>query len=314
MAQKPLNWHSTAVEALRGADLTCRTALVTGGNSGIGVETVRALAAAGARVVLTSRSLSAGEDMAANLRKDPHVKGEIAVLQVDLADLASVRAMAKAFLARERGPDLLILNAGIMMCPLQYTKDGFEMQIGTNHFGHFALTQALLPSMRALGRPARVVAVSSMGHQLQDMKMGDLHYKNRRYTSYGSYGSSKLANILFAKELARRLKGSSIEVFSLHPGVIQTPLGRHVGTARGTWTGWLFGWLGAFWIKSTEQGAATTVTAAVSPELAGESGAYLTDCQIAVPSKEAQDEALAKELWDVTERQLAEAEAARAKA
>ncbi|BDA50602.1 Retinol dehydrogenase 14 [Coccomyxa sp. Obi] len=306
---KTLNWYTTAMEAIQGVDLTGKTSVVTGGNSGIGVETVRALASAGSRVILTSRSVEAGQVVAKQLKAEG-VKGDIIVKQLDLADLQSIRQFSKAFKAEERAPDLLILNAGVMACPLSYTKDGFEMQIGTNHFGHFALTRELLPSMKALKTPARVVAVSSRAHEMGSIFLEDLHYRNRPYSAWGSYGQSKLANILFAKELARRLEGSNIKAYSLHPGVINTPLGRHVygESYVGAAAKLVIGVLAWPWFKSPAQGAATSITAAVSPDLEAHSGVYLHDSQIKEPSKAAQDMDMAAELWAETEKQLAEAE------
>lgn len=305
---KPFGGRTEAMEVIKDVDLTGKTAVVTGGNSGIGVETVRALASAGARVLLTSRSVEAGQKVADQLKADG-VKGPIEVVQLDLADLSSC-AKVSAQLAKEPRLDLLVLNAGVMACPQTYTKDGFEMQIGTNHFGHFALTEPLVPKLVAQDFPSRVVALASVGHKFQTgpFDFDDLHFKTRKYTRYGAYGQSKASNVLFAKELAARTQGSQVQAFSVHPGVISTNLMRHHvnpegffgGLARGLMNG-MAGWGGT---KSIEAGAATSVYAAVSPDLEGQSGAYLADCKVTTPSKIVQDPKAAEKLWEVTKEQI----------
>ncbi|KAL4425139.1 hypothetical protein ABPG77_008244 [Micractinium sp. CCAP 211/92] len=300
--KRKLGYRTTAIEALGGADLTGKQAVVTGGNSGIGVETVRALAHAGADVVLCSRSLEAGQKVAEQLQ--PSVKGKIVAKQLDLADLRSVKALADDLTASLARLDLLILNAGVMACPKMQTKDGFEMQIGTNHFGHFYLTKLLLPKMKSQNCPARVVAVSSTAHTMGRMDLEDLNFERRKYSAWGSYGQSKLANVLFASELARRLRdeGSAVTAFSLHPGVIKTNLSRHMGFSAA-----VLNVLGAPFMKTVEQGAATSVFAATAPELEGKGGAYLADCQVATPNKAGQDASLAAAFWDKSEELLAAA-------
>lgn len=294
-----LGYRTTALEAVQGTDLTGQVAVVTGGNSGIGVETVRALAHAGADVVLCSRSVQAGQAVAEQLQ--PGVKGKISVRQLDLADLASVKKLGAELDADLARVDLLILNAGVMACPKLATKDGFEMQIGTNHFGHFYLTKLLLPKMKAQGTPARVVAVASTAHKFGSINLDDLNYEKRKYSSWGSYGQAKLANILFAAELARQLaaEGSHVKAYSLHPGVIKTNLGRHMG-----FTGGLLNFFVGPFGKTIPQGAATSVYAATAAELDTHSGAYLADCQLAVASKAGQDGEMGKKLWAKTEELL----------
>ncbi|KAL4425998.1 hypothetical protein ABPG75_010014 [Micractinium tetrahymenae] len=301
-APTKLGYRTTAIQALRGVDLTGKQAVVTGGNSGIGVETVRALAHAGADVVLCSRSLEGGQKVAEQLQ--PGVKGKIAVKRLDLADLSSVKALADDLTASLARLDILILNAGVMACPKMQTKNGFEMQIGTNHFGHFYLTKLLLPKMESQNSPARVVAVSSTAHSMGKLDLDDLNFERRKYSAWGSYGQSKLANVLFASELARRLReqGSAVTAFSLHPGVIKTNLQRHMG-----FSALVLNVLGGPFMKSMAQGAATSVFAATAPELEGKGGAYLADCQVATPSKAGQDGALAASLWEKSEELLAAA-------
>jgi len=296
-----LGSSTTALEALRGADLTGKYAVVTGGNSGIGIETVRALASAGAAVTLCARDVVSGERVAADLRATG-IPGAISVQPLDLADLASVKAAAAALGELPR-IDLLILNACVMASPLMRTKQGFEMQIGTNHVGHFALTTALLEKIKGQGAPARIVAVSSTAHKMGGFDLTDLNWTRRGYSSWGAYGASKLANILFVKGLAARLAGSQVSAYSLHPGVISTNLQRHMsGCLRSTFNG-LFG----VFMKSVPQGAATSVWAAVAPELEGASGAYLSDCAVAKPIAKAEDAKAAEGLWAATEAMIAAA-------
>jgi NAD(P)-dependent dehydrogenase (short-subunit alcohol dehydrogenase family) len=294
-----MGYRTTAEQALQGTDLTGKVAVVTGGNSGIGTETVRALALAGADVVLCSRSPELGEAAAAKIRATG-VKGKVSVKPLDLADLASVRKFAADVSAELPRLDLLILNAGVMACPLSRTKQGFEMQIGTNHVGHYALTDKLLPKLRASGTkasPARIVAVASTAHAMGAIDLEDLSYEHgRKYAAWSAYGQSKLANILFAKQLAVRLEaeGAPVTAVSLHPGVISTGLSRHMG-----WLETPFKVLGGLFMKSIPQGAATTIVAATAPDLPP--GAYLADCKVAKPTKAGEDMKMAAALWDKTE-------------
>jgi NAD(P)-dependent dehydrogenase (short-subunit alcohol dehydrogenase family) len=298
-----LSAKSTAIEALQGANLIGQTAVVTGGNSGIGVETVRALAHAGSSVILTSRKLEAGNKVAEEVRASG-VKGSIHVEQLDLADLASVHAFTKRLRDKNTRIDKLILNAGVMACPLMYTKDGFEMQIGTNNHGHFALVQDLLPHLKSQSYPVRIVAVSSLAAFTPKRFLGggidldDLHWKNRGYSRWGAYGQSKLANVLFAKALAQRCEGTNIKTYSLHPGSIKTNLQQHVG-----WIKWLQS-IPLLPAKTIPQGAATSIYAACSPELESRSGEYLSDCKPCKPPAEWHDQELVEALWKRTEAEV----------
>ena len=227
-----------------------------------------------------------------------HLQGTISVKALDLCDLTSVKAFATAADADLPRLDLLILNAGVMACPLTRTKQGFEQQIGVNHIAHFYLTQLLLPKLKASGTaaaPARVVAVSSSAHNLGKIVVEDLNYENRWYNNWSAYGQSKLANVLFASELAKRMKeeGAPVLAYSLHPGVIQTNLQRHMG-----WTKALLMMFKPA-MKSIPQGAATTVVAATAEGLP--SGAFLADCAVTQPNKKGRDAAMAAALWEKTE-------------
>ncbi len=226
-----LGKRTTAREALRGTDLKGHFAIVTGASSGIGVETARALATAGADVMLAVRNVEAGEKTKAQLTSElPAGAGPLSVARLDLNDLASVREFVKTYLASTRPLDLLINNAGIMAPPLGFTAQGYEQQMGTNHLGHFLLTQGLRERLEK-SAAARIVNVSSDLHRRgkADSVLAtldtDRKYASRKYSGFGAYGDSKLANVLFARGLAKRLP-KNVLAFSLHPGVIPTNLSR----------------------------------------------------------------------------------------
>ena len=274
--------RSTAREVIAGHNLSGRDAIVTGGASGIGVETVRALATAGARVVIATRDASKGEEVAARLRSETG-KDAIEFRPLDLASLASVSAFVEQFLALRRPLHLLINNAGIMATPLSYTADGFESQFGTNHVGHFALTVGLLPALKAAGG-ARIVSLTSLGHRRSDVHFDDLDFHRRPYDPWLAYGQSKTANVLFAVGLTQRFVCDGIVANAVHPGGIMTGLQKHVPREEQIRLGWIdqSGILHPR-LKNTEQGAATSIWAAVAPALEGLGGHYLEDCEIAEP-------------------------------
>jgi NAD(P)-dependent dehydrogenase (short-subunit alcohol dehydrogenase family) len=199
-------FSSTALEVIEGHDLKNRDFIVTGASSGIGIETVRALAKAGARIVCAVRDVTKGEEVAKELRestKNPNIEVE----KLELDNLTSVREFVKLYLAKKRPLHCLINNAGIMACPLSYTVDGFESQFGTNHMGHFVLTIGLLPALqegfKTTGKKSRVVNVSSLAHRFSDIVFDDINFKTRDYDKFKSYGQSKTANILFSVALTQ---------------------------------------------------------------------------------------------------------------
>lgn len=298
-----LGKKTTAEQALQGQSLAGKTAIVTGASSGIGTETARVLALAGANVTLAVRNVKAGEEVAAQLRSSlPPTAGTLSVEALELGDLGSVRAFAKRWLDSGKPLHLLVNNAGIMAVPKGTTSQGFELQVGTNHVGHFALTTALLPVLEK-SAPARIVTLSSALHTRGDGQrlVAALEKKETPYTPFGAYGDSKLANVLFVKSLAKRLP-PGVEAFSIHPGVIATNLSRSMG-----FQGVLFRAIGGLFMKSVPQGAATSVFAATSPTLTGQSGAYLADCAVTPASQAGQDAALAEQVWALTEKAVAEA-------
>ncbi|MGW0799839.1 SDR family NAD(P)-dependent oxidoreductase [Streptomyces sp. NPDC002692] len=262
----PFGFESTAAEVAEGVDLTGRQAVVTGASSGIGAETARVLAATGAGVTLAVRDTVAGERVAKGITASTG-NPDVRVAPLDLADPASVTAFTGAW----QGPlHILVNNAGVMACPEQYTEQGWELQFATNHLGHFALATGLRDALAADGN-ARVVVVSSTGHQQSPVVWDDVNFAFRRYDPWLAYGQSKTANILFAVEATRRWADANITANALMPGAIYTNLQRHTG-GRGS------GRVPPELIKSVEQGAATSVLLATSPHLEGVGGRYFVDC------------------------------------
>ncbi|MBQ0851737.1 SDR family NAD(P)-dependent oxidoreductase [Streptomyces sp. BH-SS-21] len=267
--------HSTADDVLAGIDLTGKLAIVTGGYSGLGLETTRALAEAGARVVVPARRRAVASSATAGI-------DGVEVDELDLGDLESVRAFAERFLASGRTVDLVIDNAGIMACPETRVGPGWEAQFATNHLGHFALVNRLWPAIAPGG--ARIVSVSSTGHHTSDIRWDDPHWNRGDYDKWEAYGQAKTANVLFAVHLDALGKDSGVRAFALHPGGILTPLQRHLPRQEMVERGWIDENgvpLNPEGFKSPEQGAATQVWAATSPQLAGMGGVYCEDCDIA---------------------------------
>jgi NAD(P)-dependent dehydrogenase (short-subunit alcohol dehydrogenase family) len=298
---------TTTDEVLEGLDLDGRLALVTGASTGLGFETARALTAAGARVVITARTSAKVDDAVSRLRVATGVDAVSGgVLELD--SLASIRAFADWFTSKHHELPLLINNAGVMACPLGRTVDGFESQFGTNHLGHFLLTGLLTPQLVA-APSARVVALSSRAHHRSPVVFEDWNYDERDYDKWVAYGQSKTANILFAVELHRRLAGDGVQAFAVHPGVIRTDLGRHLGPED-------FALVqqrspDELVFKTVPAGAATTVYAATAPELEGQGGVYLEDCGVAAVDETstvhgvrpyALDPDAARRLWELSER------------
>jgi len=266
---------STTSDVLRGIELTGKLAIVTGGSSGLGLETTRALAGAGARVIVPARRLAAADEA---------LKGidGVEVAELDLADLDSVRSFAERFLSSDRAIDIMITNAGIMASPETRVGPGWEAQFATNHLGHFALVNRLWPAI-ARGS-ARVVSVSSNGHQLSDIRWDDVQFE-RGYDKWQAYGQAKTANALFALHLDGLGRAAGVRAFSLHPGAIATQLARHMSQEELTEVTAMISATSGGW-KTPEQGAATQVWAATSPQLAGMGGVYCEDCDMAEPAAE----------------------------
>lgn len=317
---------STAEEVIRGIDLRGKTAIVTGGYSGLGRETVRVLLGAGARVIAPARDVARAQAALAGI-------AGVEVWPMDLLDPASIDAFAERFLAEGVPLHILINSAGIMALP-ELTRDarGHELQFATNHLGHFQLTRRLWPALVAAGRAggARVVSVSSLGHRFSPVVFEDIDFAQREYTPFGAYGQSKTANVLFALELDARGKADGVRAFAIHPGgILDTNLGVHIDPA-------MLEGMGAITadgkavidpargLKDVPMGAATQVWAATSPQLDGLGGVYCENVEVS-PLREANgdavfeigdslsetgvmphavDRAAAARLWDVSEAML----------
>lgn len=260
----PFGFASTASDVIRGVDLTGRRALVTGGASGIGIETARALASAGADVTIAARNLDAARQAASAIAASTQ-NGAVHITHLDLADEASVAALADAW----DGPlHILVNNAGVMMSPEAHTERGWEMQFATNHLGHFALATRLKSALVS-AQGARIVAVSSSGHLWSPVVFDDVNFRFRPYDPLLAYGQSKSATILFAVEATARWSADGIYANACNPGAILTNLQRHVGGTLRT---------PPEYQKTVEQGAATSVLLAASPLLEGVGGRYFNDC------------------------------------
>lgn len=303
--------ESTTADVLEGIDLTGKVALVTGASSGLGEETARALAAKGAHVVMTARDVPKGETVAATIRASTG-NSAVTVESLELGSLASIRAFAARVLAAHPRLDILVNNAGVMACPFATTTDGFEMQFGSNHLGHFLATCLLAPALLR-GAPSRVVSLSSRGHRLSPVVFDDIAFERRPYDKWQSYGQSKTANVLFAVGLDRRLGARGVRANALHPGAIMTELARHMDAED-------FAFMQqrnkGLQLKTIPQGAATSVFAATAPELEGIGGRYLEDCHLAEVNDDTQtlhgvrsyatDPGNADRLWEISERLVGE--------
>jgi NAD(P)-dependent dehydrogenase (short-subunit alcohol dehydrogenase family) len=282
--------RSTAAEVIAGVDLSGKAAVVTGGYSGLGLETVRALASAGARVMVPARRAGHARHVL-----DDAGLAEVSVAGLDLAELDSVREFAAGFLASDflgdsGSLDILVNNAAIMASPEQRVGPGWESQFATNHLGHYALTNLLWPALSA-GEGARVVALSSTGHKLSPIRFDDINFDSG-YDKWMAYGQAKTANALFAVQLDALGKDAGVRAFAVHPGGIMTELQRHLPREEMIASGWMDadGNLNERF-KTPAQGAATSVWAATSPQLAGKGGVYCEDCDIAEPTEPGTPEA-----------------------
>jgi NAD(P)-dependent dehydrogenase (short-subunit alcohol dehydrogenase family) len=304
---------TTADEVLDGIDLSGKLVVITGGASGLGMEAARAMATKGAHIVIPARDMAKGEAAAQEIRSATG-NNQIEVMELDLGSMASIRAFAEAFLARHSRIDLLINNAGVMACPYGKTADGLEMQFGTNHIGHFLMTNLLMPAILKGGESGggRIVNLSSRGHHFDTVHFDDPNFESRDYDKWASYGQAKTANIMFSVGLEKRLAGKGVHALAVHPGGIRTNLGRHLTEED---MAMLLkrmeensGESVAF--KTVEAGAATTCYAATAPELAGKGGVYLEDCHVAAvddddPSGSVRSYAVdpdnAEKLWALSE-------------
>ena len=289
---------TTANEVIAGVDLTGKVAVVTGSSGGIGLETAREFARAGATVVLANRDEAKSATALADIRAT--VPGaQVQSVHLDLTSLASVRASAAEIAAAHPRLHLLVNNAGVMACPLERTADGHELQFGTNHLGHFLFTNLLVPNLVA-GAPARIVNLSSSGHMLGSMDFDDPDYLQREYSPWPAYGQSKTANILFTVELERRLGAKGVHAFSVHPGVVTTDLFRHLSEDENTTLHRRMA-KGGIFEKNPQQGAATSVYCATDAALPAQGGAYCEDSHVSTAGAHATDPDFAARLWALSE-------------
>ncbi|XP_068169877.1 retinol dehydrogenase 11 [Antennarius striatus] len=273
-----------------------KTVLITGGNTGIGKETAVDLAKRGARVILACRDMNRANKAAEEVRRRSG-NDTVIVRKLDLASLQSVHQLAKDVLASEERLDVLINNAGVMCCPKWHTEDGFEMQFGVNHLGHFLLTNCLLDLLKK-SSPSRIVNVSSLAHERGQIHFDDINL-DKDYEPWKSYRQSKLANVLFSKELAKKLQGTGVTTYSLHPGVIRTELGRHFLPTMPLWKRIVYRPISVF-MKSPAEGAQTTIYCAVEESLQDQSGLYYSDCAPKTAAPQGLDDEAAKKLWDLS--------------
>ncbi|MBB6191724.1 NAD(P)-dependent dehydrogenase (short-subunit alcohol dehydrogenase family) [Sphingobium wenxiniae] len=304
MMANVLDRESTAEEALGKIDLSGKVVVITGATAGLGEESARVMAGAGAHVVITGRSQEKLAAVVERLRANSP-DARVDTVMLELAEPESVRAAARRILEIAPRIDILINNAGVMAPPLERNSLGWESQFAGNHMGHFILTGILLPAIVAAA-PSRIVNLSSSGHQIAPVNFDDPHFEHQDYDAFIAYGQSKSANILFTVALADKLKDRGVTVNAVMPGVVKTPLFRHIG---GTGT---IGSSGMF-VKEIPQGAATQVWAAVSPDLEGVTGRYLEDCGFAPVNDDpasvatfgyrsaAMDKAAAARLWSLSE-------------
>jgi len=284
------------------ADMRGKTVVITGGNSGIGLETALSLARAGAKTVITARDPARGEAAVADIRARSG-RDDVDLVVFDLGSIASIREGASAILHRCGRIDVLVNNAGVVLSDRRETEDGFEATFGVNHVGHFVLTELLLERIKE-SAPARIVNVASTAHKgaRKGLDFDDLQSK-RNYSGMQVYSKSKLANIYFTTELARRLQGTGVTVNCLHPGTVATGYGRD-GDTSGVLA------FGVMVIKpfilSAKQGARTSIYLASSPEVAGVTGQYFVKCRARKPSATAQDDEAARRLWKLSEELVAE--------
>ena len=314
--QKPVDSgfgaKSEPAEVLKDIDLEGKIAMVTGGYSGIGLETTRALKEAGARVIVPARRKDVAKSALSGIVESEDI------LNLDLADPSSAQSFVNEFVDSGMSLDILINNAAVMACPQMPTKEGWDLQFAVNHIGHFIITKGLLPTMSSSG--SRIVTLSSTGHKLSGIQWEDVHFEES-YDKWKAYGQSKTAASLLAVEISERMKDEGIKTYSVHPGGIFTPLQRHLEKEEMIALGWLgedgeLSEMAAANFKSPTQGASTSLWCATSPMLEEVSGVYCENCDVAVRQEDgpmaryigvadwAVDTDEAAKLWDLTEHTL----------
>uniref|UniRef100_A0A8C5N5E4 Retinol dehydrogenase 13 n=1 Tax=Leptobrachium leishanense TaxID=445787 RepID=A0A8C5N5E4_9ANUR len=278
------------------ATIEGKTAIVTGANTGIGKETAMELARRGGRVIMACRDMGKCENAARDVRGKT-LNHNVFAKHLDLASTKSIKEFAKHILKEEEHVDILINNAAVMRCPHLVTEDNFEMQFGVNHLGHFLITNLLLEKMKKSVNP-RIINVSSLAHVVGDIDFEDLNWENKKYNTKAAYCQSKLANVLFTSELAKRLQGTGVTANSLHPGVADTELGRHTGMHKSTFSSTMLAPVFWFLVKSPKEAAQPGIYLAVSEDMAGISGKYFNVLKEKEPAPQALDQETARRLWE----------------
>ncbi|GJQ70389.1 hypothetical protein Trydic_g22819 [Trypoxylus dichotomus] len=281
-----------------------KTVIITGSNTGIGKATAADLFKRGAYVIMACRDTCKARDTAkeiCNLYSSQQNVGRLEVIDLNLCSFKSIRKCSSQLLQNNKNIDILINNAGVMCCPYGKTEDGFEIQFGSNYLGHFLLTMLLLPRLIE-NKSARIINVSSVAHKMGTIDFNDINWENKAYKPLEAYQQSKLCNILFTKELNKRLREANIEnvnVYSVHPGVIKTELGRYFKKTYFFGLRWILNFARLFF-KTPVQGAQTTIYCAVDENAGKESGLYYAECKPTRPSKNAENVENAKKLWEVS--------------
>ena len=280
------------------ASLQGKVAVITGANTGIGKICAKDMSRRGAKVVILCRSMDRGEAAAEEIRKE--TGGEVVFHKIDLASLLSVQQCAEQLKKTLERIDILLNNAGVI-CPELRTEDGFEMMIGTNHLGHFLLTNLLMPLIKRAAPGARIVNVSSLMHEMGEIYWDDINFEKTPFNASKAYGQSKLANVLFIKELAHKSEGTGVTAYALHPGVINTEAGRHMKDVYGVVAFYLMKAFAPL-MKTPVAGAQTSLYCCLEESIAEHSGRYYSDCREKRPSARALNVEDAKRLWEISEK------------
>uniref|UniRef100_A0A8C4TDI2 NADP-retinol dehydrogenase n=1 Tax=Erpetoichthys calabaricus TaxID=27687 RepID=A0A8C4TDI2_ERPCA len=294
----PFGDYATGGTCPSKAKITGKTVVITGANAGIGKETAWELARRGGRIIMGCRDMEKCEAAAKEIRRDT-LNHNVCARHLDLASMKSISNFAKKINEEEERVDILINNAGVMRCPHWTTEDGFEMQFGVNHLGHFLLTNLLLEKINS-SAPSRIINIASLVHIAGQIDLEDLNWERKKYDTKAAYCQSKLANVMFTKELARRLQGTGVTVNCVHPGVVATELGRHTGMHKSAFSSTILGPMFYMLVKTPTQGAQPSVFLSVAEELKDISGKYFDTFTLKSPAAQAEDADVAKRLWQMS--------------
>uniref|UniRef100_H3D5K2 Retinol dehydrogenase 13 n=1 Tax=Tetraodon nigroviridis TaxID=99883 RepID=H3D5K2_TETNG len=296
-----LKTHLTGGRCPSKATIKGKTVIITGANTGIGKEAARELAQRGGRIIMGCRDMEKCEATAKEIRGST-LNRHVYASQLDLSSLKSIREFAEKITKEEQRVDVLINNAGVMRCPAWKTEDGFDMQFGVNHLGHFLLTNLLLDKLKE-SAPSRVINLASLAHIVGKMDFEDLNWEKKKFDTKQAYCQSKLANVLFTRELAKRLQaGTGVTVNAVHPGVVATELGRHTGLHQSRFSSSVLSPFFSLLVKRPELGAQPVVYLAVSDDMEGVTGKYYDVMTEKEPAPQALDEEVAHRLWEVSLR------------